>query len=333
MEGSALTLAERAAATGPPPDVLWVSDYMDLARLRGFLPSGWRDVPALAYFHENQLTFPLSREAKSLERTRGEDLSLGFANVLTVLAAELVVFNSRFHQQDFATAARQLVARLPKPRPLGALDAALGRSRIIHPGVDLEEHPLGPGPPPGQPLRVGWCHRWEHDKEPGRFLRAVHAALECGASIELVLLGKVYERATEDTGDLLERLAPVILHQGFAENRSEYARLLGSCDLVVSTASHEFYGISSLEAAATGCAVLAPRALAYPETLTGPLASGLYDTQEELVERLVRIAQAPDREQAGRTARRAAVRGHELPQTAAKLDELCEELASGATRS
>lgn len=332
MEGGALTLAERAAASGPPPDVLWVSDYVDLARLRGFLPSAWRDVPALAYFHENQLTFPRSREGASLERGRGEDLSLGFANILTALAAEEVVFNSHFHQEEFSAAARQLVARLPKPRPRATLDAALERARVIYPGVDLEEHPLGPGPPSGQPLRVGWCHRWEHDKEPGRFLRAIDAALERGASIELVLLGKIYERATEGTDELLERLSPNILHRGFAEDRCEYARLLGGCDLVVSTASHEFYGISSLEAAATGCAVLAPRALAYPETMTGALASGLYDTHEELIEQLVRAAESPDRVQTSRAARRAAVEDHDLHRTAADLDELCSGLAGGAAR-
>jgi glycosyltransferase involved in cell wall biosynthesis len=327
MEGSALTLAERAAAAGSPPDVLWLSDYLDLPRFRGFLPAAWRDVPALAYFHENQLTFPRSREPESLERGRADDVSPGFANVLTAIAAELVVFNSRFHQEDFRAASSALVARLPKPRPAQALEAALARSQVIYPGVDLERHPLGMGPPDGAPLQVGWCHRWEHDKEPARFLGAVCSAIDQGADLELVLLGQVFERASKDLTDLLARVEPHVRHRGFAEDRAAYARLLGGCDLVVSTASHEFYGISSLEAAATGCAVLAPRSLAYPETMTGALAAGLYDTPQELVARLVGSASTLHRNSEARAAHRAATMEHDLARTAASLDRCCLALA------
>ncbi len=325
MEGAALTLAERAMAAGPPPDVLVVSDYLDLARFRGLLPPAWHAVPALAYFHENQLTFPTAPDSGG-----DPDLSPGFCNVLSVIAAEDCVFNSRFHLEDFSAAARRFVRHLPRPRPAATLEAALSRAGVVHPGVDLEAHPLGPGPDEGAPLQVGWCHRWEHDKDPAAFLRAILEASSRGADMELVLLGDTFERTPPGTSSLLSKVAPLVRHQGYAEGRASYARLLGSCDLVVSTARHEFYGISTLEAVATGCGALAPRALAYPETLTGELANGLYEGHEQLVAALVTEAASPRRARGDREKRRAAIRAHDVARTAALLDERCVDL--GASR-
>jgi glycosyltransferase involved in cell wall biosynthesis len=331
MEGGALTLAERAADAGPPPDVLLVSDYLDLPRFRGFLPAPWRPVPALVYFHENQLTFPDADGGLGIDG----DSALGFSNILSLIAAEGAAFNSRFHLEEFGAAARALVSRLPRPRPAAALEAALARARVIPPGIEFDAIPLGPGPAAGDPLRVAWCHRWEHDKAPTDFLRAILVARERGATIELVLLGQRYDQAPGEVTALVARLTSQVRHLGYAEDRDSYARLLGTCDLVVSTARHEFYGISLLEAVAAGCAPLAPRRLAYPETLTGGLAAGLYDDQEALVAALLAAAVAPDAQRAAavRTTRREALALHDCQLTAEALDESCAKLARAVRSS
>ena len=321
MEGAALTLAERAAML-EPPDVLVISDYLDLARFRGFLPAAWREVPALAYFHENQLTYPDRPDA----RDRGWDRSLGFQNVMTLIAAEGSAFNSRYHLDAFAAAATELVRILPKPRPAGALEAALTQARVVHPGIDLEAYGLAAGPAEGAPLRICWCHRWEHDKDPARFLHAMLSAKSQGAELELVLLGEAFEMMDEEVLRLLSHASPLIAHRGYAEGRAAHAELLGSCDLVVSTARHEFYGIGILEAAATGCSVLAPRELAYPETLTGVLAEGLVEDHADLVARVVQLAEAPPRGPQVRRARREAVLSHDLAHMARAMDERCQKL-------
>ncbi|MCP4709148.1 MAG: glycosyltransferase family 4 protein [Planctomycetes bacterium] len=61
-------------------------------------------------------------------------------------------------------------------------------------------------------------------------------------------------------------------------------------DIVVSTARHEFYGLSVLEAAAARCYPLLPNRLSYPELIpTSIHGQILYDTPEELGRKLTSL--------------------------------------------
>ncbi len=308
------------------PDLLFASDYVDVPRLLGHLPAHWRDLPVLLYFHENQLTYPAAPEAESSPGPFAGDVGPALTNVLSAVAATRVVFNSNFHRADLLQAGDALLGRLPKPRPRAAFRAALEAADVIGPGIELAELPLGTGPPPGSPLRVAFPHRWEHDKDPAGFLSCVQRALQAGAELELVLLGERYDRMPAGVGGRLDELAPAIRHSGYAESREDYARLLGGCDVVASTAKHEFYGLALLEGLATGALPLAPRRLSYPEIL-GPELHGtsLYGGPDELVSRLVQLARDPGplRSPAARERLRAFTTPHAAERSAQALDALC----------
>jgi hypothetical protein len=97
------------------PDVLLVSDYLDLPSLLGQLPPAWSRVPVVAYFHENQATYPLSRHSTPQDRER--DRHLAWLNAMTVLRADRVLFNSEYHRQDFERAMDAQFRIWPKPNP------------------------------------------------------------------------------------------------------------------------------------------------------------------------------------------------------------------------
>ena len=156
MEASAWELG-RKLANRQRPDVLFASDYVDLARLVGFLPPDWGDVPRVYYMHENQLTYPVRTTQGASHDSLARDLSFGFQNVLSCIASDLVVFNSAFHRDSFGAAARDMLRAMPRPNPRRELEAALARSSVVHPGVAWEDIPLGPGGEPGAPLRVQAC--------------------------------------------------------------------------------------------------------------------------------------------------------------------------------
>jgi glycosyltransferase involved in cell wall biosynthesis len=326
MASGAWALARRAHQPGAArPDVLVASDYVDLARLVGLLPHAWRDVPSLLYFHENQLTFPLPPGVDEAER----DLTHGFTNLLSCLAASCVVFNSEYHRRELRAAAEGFLERLPAPKPRGRVLRALDQALVIGPGIDLAELPLGAGAPPAAPLRIAWNHRWEHDKDPAAFLRAVQAARGQGTRLELVLLGSRFDAAPPGVEALLDDLRACVHVLRRDAPRAEYVELLAASDVAVSTARHEFYGIAALEALGVGCALLAPRRLSYPDVVPPELqADVLYDSDGQLAARLAALARdpRPARDPERRRARRAAVEAHDAAHTAARLDALCAGL-------
>ena len=317
MEGGAWALA-RELRSRAIADVLVVSDYVDLARLRGLVGAEWARIPALAYFHENQLTYPLSDGEE-------RDLSHGFTNVLTCIAAEAVVFNSRHHQGTFEAAATEFLRALPRPAPRAEFAAKMADAFVVYPGIELDAIPLGVGG--DGPLRVLFNQRQEHDKAPGDVLNAVAEAHERGANVELVLLG---ERSVGRDAAALARVAPILVHDGHAEDRAEYAQWLGRSDVVLSCARHEFYGIAVLEAVAAGTTPLLPRRLAYPEIFAESLHTHVfYDSHEELVASLLAVAGEPGalRGAAHRRRMREAAATHDAARAAEQLDALVEQLA------
>jgi len=124
--------------------------------------------------------------------------------------------------------------------------------------------------PPHRRLRIAWAHRHEHDKRPELFfetLRWLHA--ERGLDFEVTVLGEAFAQEPSEFSEARRWLeaAGKVAHWGFAPDRATYLRALAACDVAVSTAAHEFFGLAMAEAAALGCFPLCPAGLAYPELL------------------------------------------------------------------
>lgn len=263
MRGAASYLACAAAdVLREPFDGLVCTSMLNLAELRGLAPELAR-VPALAYFHENQLAYPAPGAADARQQER--DLFLAFSNLSTAQAAKLVVFNSDYHRRQFLGATGQLIARLPDARPDGLAEAIAAKSLVLPP-------PLETGPAVGLarepregPLRIVWNHRWEHDKDPEGFFRALAELAEQGLAFEVAVLGVAGARRPEVFGLAGALLGPRLVHLGPVAERREYWRWLFWADLAVSTARQEYFGLAVAEALWAGCQPLLPRALVYPE--------------------------------------------------------------------
>ncbi len=239
-------------------DLIFCSDMLNLAEFRGLAPKELRSLPAVAYFHENQLTYPVREESE-------RDYHFMFSNMMTALSADRVWFNSRFHKDSFLSALRDFLKRMPDHQPLQEVGEIESKSVVRYPGID----PLPPrGPRREGPVRILWADRWEPDKRPDLFFEAINVLERTGEEFELSVIGggrardilPVFEEAKN-------RFASRVIHWGFVESRTEYEKVLCEADVVVSTADHEFFGISIVEAVAAGAYPLVPRRLAYPEVL------------------------------------------------------------------
>jgi hypothetical protein len=103
----------------------------------------------VAYFHENQLTYPVRREDE-------RDLHFGMVNGTTALAADQVWFNSAFHRDSFLGALRALLQRMPDYNHLETVAAIARKSRVQPQGIDAPPAflPRPPDRPP--PLGARW---------------------------------------------------------------------------------------------------------------------------------------------------------------------------------
>jgi glycosyltransferase involved in cell wall biosynthesis len=235
-------------------DVLFCSDMLDLAAFRGLAPAPVRDLPAVAYFHENQLTYPVRHDEP-------RDAHFALTNMTTALAAEAVWFNSAYHRDAFLDAVEQLLRQMPDHRLPSAVDRIRARSSVHPPGIDPP--PARPQPRPPGPLRILWAARWEHDKGFDTFRQALRLLTEAGVDFRVSVIGQsfrdvpeAFARARQELGDRVDRW-------GYQPTRDQYQAALAEADVFVSTAEHEFFGISAVEAIAAGAFPILPDRLAH----------------------------------------------------------------------
>jgi glycosyltransferase involved in cell wall biosynthesis len=171
-----------------------------------------------------------------------------------------------------------------------------------------------------------WNQRWEYDKAPEVFLRALDLLAEEGVPFEVILAGDSVRLSAYEFEAARERLGARVIHYGWADAEA-YPRLLWQADLVVSTALHEFFGISVVEAIYCGCLPLLPRRLVYPEVIPEERHDVcLYDGFDGLVGRLRWALTCPDQARQAAQGLRQAVADYDWASMAPRYDAVLLEL-------
>jgi len=109
-----------------------------------------------------------------------------------------------------------------------------------------------------------WNHRWEYDKRPDRFEALLDAVASRDIDFQLALLGPRPSKVPVELSRIRTRYADCIIADGMVP-RVEYEALLRRARVVVSTADHEFQGLSMIEAVSAGAIPVVPDALCYRE--------------------------------------------------------------------
>ncbi len=276
MQGAAITLARHyreLLADGKRYDLILASDMFDLAAFLGLIRklsgsgSGFGP-PVALYFHENQLTYPVS--PKEQNQSAGRDRHYGLINFTSALAADVCFFNSAFHRRIFLKALPAFLGRFPDYQELDAVAEIEKKSEVLHLGLDLERlASLRPADdilekPNRLPL-ILWNHRWEYDKNPTDFFAVLQELVVSGFDFEVAILGEHYQPQPELFLENRELLGQRLLYFGYAESFADYAAWLWRADILPVTSYHDFFGASVIEAVYCNCYPLLPRRLAYPE--------------------------------------------------------------------
>lgn len=252
----------RGAAQGVPtrPDVIFTTSLLNVAELRASLPRGWRDVAIVLYMHENQVAYPTRAGADAAAR----DVHFGITNLVSLASADQVIWNSRWNRDSFITGMEAVLRHAPNDDGRDLLrDLAATDPVIIWPPVE----PVGSmGDVERCGVRVAWPHRWEHDKGPDELLELARR-WTVKEGLRWTILGAEFAERPPALAVFLEEFSEHIDHVGHCADRGEYLDLLRACDWVLSTATHEFFGIAVVEAMLCGCLPWLPDRLSYPELL------------------------------------------------------------------
>jgi len=234
---------------------LLCSTFVDVASLKGLAPEWAAKLPVCTYFHENQFAYPVQVENE-------RDFHFALTNVTTALASDHLAFNSQYNLESFLAGCRHLLKKSYDMRLSDIEEIVRTKAVVINPGQDfsLIDRQTQSAEEGGPPVIV-WNHRWEHDKNPERFFEALFELDRQQVDFGLIVLGESFRDHPRIFDEVKKRLAARIIRFGYAKSREEYARWLRQGDLVLSTADHEFCGISVIEAVRAGCRPLLPKRL------------------------------------------------------------------------
>ena len=304
MQGGAVTLAELVRASELQPDLVLASDMLNVPAFLGLARDVVAGTPIALYCHENQLTYPWPPGEQ-------RDLTYAVINWLSMIASDRVIFNSQFHMDDWFGELPRLLRHFPDCSHLGEIADVQSKSTVMPVGCELRRFDTvgrSPGPAADPPV-ILWNQRWEYDKDPETFLRALQAVAAEGVDYRVILAGASHRDAAPEYDIARRRLGDRVIHYGYA-SPADYVELLQRADVVVSTAIHEFFGVAVVEAIYSGCFPVLPNRLVYPAMIaTGYHEMCLFESFGGLVERLVwALTHAEERVQVARDLRPSVAR-------------------------
>ncbi len=242
------------------PHHILATSMVDIATIKGLHPE-LAGTPVTLYFHENQFAYPAGdRQHSSIDPQ--------MVQLYGALASERCLFNSRFNLESMLQGVAELLRKLPDAVPDNVVDQLRAKSSVLPVPVDtvtidtvtidttaekIDSAPV-----------ILWNHRWEYDKRPDRFEALLDAVGSRDIDFQLALLGPRPSKVPVELSRIRTRYADCIIADGMVP-RVEYEALLRRARVVVSTADHEFQGLSMIEAVSAGAIPVVPDALCYRE--------------------------------------------------------------------
>lgn len=297
MHGGSVTLARQfmnmvnsEGDSSSLPDVILATDMLDLTTFLALTRAVTATIPTILFMHENQLTYPLPADPGKgpMRRQKGErDLHYAFINYASMLSANLVLFNSQYHSDAWFEELPRFLNHFPEYKELETVELIQSKSDVLPIGVEIEAllAPVADRNPDDPPL-ILWNQRWEYDKNPDQFFKAIYAISQKELPFRLAVCGENFRQIPSEFNIARSQLSEYVVHWGYA-TKAEYRRLLQDAAITISTADHEYFGLSIVEAMACKTFPILPNRLSYPEIVPTSLHDRcLYTNFKQLLSHL-----------------------------------------------
>ncbi len=282
MHGGAVTLAQQFMDASFCPDLILATDMLDVCTFLALTQSKSASIPTALYFHENQLTYPWSPTDADVQLKRDNHYS--FINYTSALAADALFFNSQYHLHSFTNALPAFLKQFPDYQGLEHVAPIKQKSQVLHLGLNLQQFSQQQQASTAiqkneqAKASIVWNHRWEYDKNPEDFFKALFILSEKGLDFNLVVLGESYAKKPPIFKTAKAKLQQHIIHWGYTDDFTTYINYLWQADLLPVTANQDFFGGSVVQALYCNCYPILPKRLAYPEHLPTHLHEKHYYT-------------------------------------------------------
>lgn len=299
--------------------VNFCTDMLNLAEFKGIVRKEISSLPTIIYFHENQLAYPN-------QVSQARDLHFGITNLSSALAADVVWFNSRFNRDSMLETLSELCRKWPDFPPTREIDVVREKSRVVSPIIESPRQ-IRDSTKPDSAWHLIWAARWEHDKGPKKLLGLLRLLGKEQFDFKLSVVGQSFRNEPSEFSTIKAEFGEQIVHWGFQETRQQYWDALASADIFVSTAEHEFFGLSACEAIAAGLLPLLPNRLAYPELLgfnREIMKQFFYEDLEEAVAHVKSACDRWDRFRALALGETMVQRYGELERVASMDEKVCQ---------
>jgi glycosyltransferase involved in cell wall biosynthesis len=222
---------------------------------------------------------------------------------------------------------------MPDRRPHWVIQQIAAKSAVAYPGCHFTPDARCFEQDKQDPPLIIWNHRWEHDKNPVVFFKALRSLQRRGIAFRLALLGEHYRNHPPEFEAAAVQFREHLVHFGYVPSRNEYYQWLRQGSVVVSTALQENFGIAVVEAMRHGCLPIVPKQLSFPEIVPRWLhADCLYRDQDDLEEKLAaQVLSSRDRQD---TRKRlcSAMRPYAWPVAIGRFDQELGRLADRSSR-
>ena len=233
------------------PDFILATSMVDISTIKGLHPR-LANVPCIYYFHENQFSYPVSKN-------QVDSVEPKMVQLYGTIAADKLLFNSVYNRDSFLEGVGNLLDKFPDSIPDGIVDSLMVKCDVLPVAI----HPIEHNEDKDKSL-ILWNHRWEYDKNPQVFCDALFKLRKTYPNFKLALLGSRSKIKPDVLLEIEDKFADNILVNDKV-SKQDYKKYLGQSSIVVSTAIHEFQGLSVLEAISAGAVPIVPDDLCYRE--------------------------------------------------------------------
>lgn len=117
------------------------------------------------------------------------------------------------------------------------------KTEVLYFPISFHKMPARTMPKISSELHLIWPHRWEHDKNPKLLAETLLELNNRQVPFKISIIGESFQTIPECFVDIREKLGDKLINFGYL-TRENYLNCLLYGDIVISTADHEFYGVS-----------------------------------------------------------------------------------------